>query len=371
LLQNEENMSENKSVRGASIFVFLQTENLYKFKINTMIRKVTILGFILFAFVSLRAQDTLLTTDNTKLVGEIKSMDRGVLVMETDFSDDDFTITWLKVQKISSQRNFRIILSNDERLYGTILYENGKLTIQDEEKGAESVEVSDIVYMKQVDEGSVFDLINLALDVGYSYTNANNLQQLNGSLTADYTRNKWGVDLYATTVKSIQTGVDNVMRNTAGFGLKVFANYGFYGDLGADYYSNTEQSMDLRSNYNLSLGKYIFRTNRQYLSASIGAAFLNENYSDTLVDRNSYEGKVGVEYNMFDMGDLNVFTSINLYPSFTEKGRLRTEYKLDVKLDLPRDFYIKGSLHYNYDNMPAEGVTFDDYVYTFGIGWEL
>ena len=336
-----------------------------------MIKQYIIFAVLLLTFGFTKAQDTLLTTDNTTLVGEIKSMDRGVLVIETDFSEDDFTITWLKVKKISSQRNFRIILKSEDRLYGTIIYKNEELTINDEERGARNVDVSDIVYMKQVDDGSVLDLINLALDVGYSYTNANNLQQLNGSFNADYTRNKWAVSVYATTVKSIQTDVDNLMRNTGGLGFKVFVKYGFYGDLGADYYSNTEQSMDLRSNYNLSLGKFVFRSNRQYLSTSIGAAYMNENYSDTLIDRNSYEGKFGLEYNMFDMGDLNVFTSINLFPSFTEQGRMRTEYKLDVKLDLPRDFYIKGSFNYNYDNMPAEGVTFDDYVYTFGVGWEL
>ena len=336
-----------------------------------MMKKATIIIIILLAFGYAKAQDTLITTDNTILVGEIKSMDKGVLVIETDFSDDDFKITWLKVQKLSSQRNFRIILDSDARYYGTILFENGKLTIQDEEKGNQSVEVDDIVYMKQVDDGSVFDLINLSLDVGYSYTNANNLQQLNGNLNADYTQNHWGVSLYASTVTSVQTDVSPVIRNTGGLGFQVFMKYGFFGDLGADYYSNTEQSMKLRSNYNVSLGKYIYRSNRQYFNATAGAAFLIEDYSDTLTDRTSYEGKLGLEYNMFDMGDLNLFTSVNIFPSFTEKGRMRTEFKLDVKYDLPRDFYIKGSLNYNYDNRPAAGVTFDDYVYTFGIGWEL
>ena len=336
-----------------------------------MIKKIIVLGFILFAVVSLKAQDTLLTTDNTTLIGEIKSMDRGVLVIETDFSDDDFQIEWLKVKKISSQRLFRIILDNEEHYYGTIAFQDDKLIIQDDEKGSQSVKVENIVYMKQVDEGSVLDLINLTLDVGYSYTNAQNLQQLNGALNADYTRNVWGVTLYASTVVSTQTDVSPVIRNTGGLGFKVFAKHGLFAMLGADYYSNTEQSMDLRSNYNLSLGKYIFRTNRHYFNTTVGGAFMIEDYSDTLTDRTSYEGKIGVEYNMFDMGDLNVFTSVNIFPSFTEKGRMRTEYKLDIKLDLPRDFYIKGSLNYNYDNKPAEGVSFDDYVYTFGVGWEL
>ncbi len=336
-----------------------------------MIKKTTILAFILFAFINVKAQDTLITTDNTILIGEIKSMDRGVLVMETDFSDNDFQLTWLKVKKVVSHRSFRVILKNQERYYGSIVFKDDKLTILDEEKGAISASPEEIVYIKQVDQGSIFDLLSLNLDAGYSFTNAKNLEQINGSIRADYTTNKWSANIYATTAMSNQTDVESVMRNTAGIGIKAFLRYGLFAGLGADYYSNTEQQMQLRSNYNLTFGKYLFRTNRQYLNTTVGGVFLNENYSDTLADRNSYEGKLGIEYNMFDMGDLNVFTSVNLFPSFTEKGRMRTEFKLDIKLDLPRDFYIKGSLNYNYDNQPAVGVSFDDYIYTFGVGWEL
>jgi len=336
-----------------------------------MIKHIILITLVFFTFSQIKAQDTLVTTDNTVLVGKIKSMDKGVLIMETDFSKDDFRLTWLKVKKVISNRDFRIILENQARYYGQITYSDNKLSIQDQEKGSLSVDIEEIVYLKQVDKGSIFDKINLALDAGYSFTNANNLEQLNGSLTADYTTNVWGANLYATSAVSKQTGVSLVMRNTAGIGLTAFIKHGFFAILAADYYSNTEQQMQLRSNYNINLGKFIFKTNRQYLRATVGTAFLNENYSDTLVDRNSIEGKFGLEYNMFDMGDLSVFTSINLFPSFTEKARLRTEYKLDIKLDLPRDFYIKGSLNYNYDNQPAEGVGFDDYIYTFGIGWEL
>jgi len=336
-----------------------------------MLKRITIIIFVLFTFISIKAQDTLVTTDNTTLIGEIKSMDRGVLVFETDFSDDDFKLTWLKVEKVVSHRKFRIILNNQERYYGSIIYSNDKLIIQDKERGEITVNTKEIVYIKHVDEGSIFDLLNLSLDVGYSFTNAKNLEQINGSINADYTTNKWSTNIYATTAMSSQTDVESVIRNTAGLGFKAFMKYGFFAGIGGDFYSNTEQHMQLRSNYNITFGKFLLRTNRQYLNTTLGGAFLNENYSDTLPDRNSYEGKLGIEYNMFDMGDLSVFTSLNLFPSFTEKGRMRTEFKLDVKLDLPRDFYIKGSLNYNYDNKPAEGVAFDDYIYTFGVGWEL
>ena len=39
--------------------------------------------------VAYAANDTLLVSNGDVLVGEIKSMERGVLVMETDYSDSD------------------------------------------------------------------------------------------------------------------------------------------------------------------------------------------------------------------------------------------------------------------------------------------
>ena len=319
----------------------------------------------------LKAQDTLVSTDNTILIGEIKEMDKGVISIETDFSDSDFKISWLKIKEIISQRNFRFILSNQKRYYGTISMNGEKIVIHDTEKGDVEVLTEELVYLKQIDKGSVLDIMNLSMDLGYSFTNAKNLEQINGSINADYYTNVWGVSGYFNTVQSRQDDVSPVKRNNGGFGAKVFAKYGLFVTADADFYSNNEQNMDLRTNYSLSVGKYFVRTNRIYFNTSLGFAYLMEDYSDTLVDRKSYEGKITMEYNMFDVGDFNLYSKLDLFPSFTEKGRLRTLFSLNVKYDLPRDFYIKAGLNYNYDNKPADGVDPNDYVYTFGVGWEL
>ncbi len=334
-------------------------------KINIII----IIFFISFTFA--KAQDTLLSTDNTILVGEIKEMDKGVISIKTDFSDSDFKISWLKIKEIKSQRNFRFILSNQKRYYGTISMSGEKIKIHDEEKGYIEVSMIELVYIKQIDKGNIFDIMNLSMDLGYSFTNAQNLQQINGSINADYYKNIWGVSGYFNTVQSKQDNVSPVKRNNGGFGAKVFAKYGLFVTADADFYSNDEQNMDLRTNYSLSIGKYFIRTNRIYFNTSVGFAYLMEDYSDTLVDRTSYEGKITMEYNMFDVGDFNLYSKLDLFPSFTEKGRLRTLFSFNVKYDLPRDFYIKAGLNYNFDNKPAKGVDPNDYVYTFGVGWEL
>ena len=333
--------------------------------------KYLLFVFVLLVMNEVKSQDTLVSTDNTILVGEIKEMDKGVISIETDFSDSDFKISWLKIKEIKSQRNFRFILSNQKRYNGFISMEGDKIVIHDSENGDVMITTEELVYIKQVDKGSVLDIINLSLDLGYSFTNANNLEQINGNLNADYYTNIWGVSGYFNTVQSKQNDVDPVKRTNGGFGAKVFSKYGMFFTAEADFYSNNEQNMGLRTNYSVSFGRYFIRTNRIYFNTSAGVAYLMESYSDTLPDRESYEGKVTLEYNMFDVGDLNLYTKVDFFPSFTEKGRLRTLFSFNVKYDLPRDFYIKAGLNYNYDNKSAEGVDPNDYVYTFGVGWEL
>ncbi len=337
-----------------------------------ILKSIFLLTFILLQHSSY-SQDTLVANDGTILTGEIKEMDRGTISMETSFSDNDFRITWLEVKNIISPRSFRFTLSNGSRYYGTITKDtiSGRLHIYDKKKGAISIKAEELVYLKQVDGGSILDVINLSMDFGYSIAKANNLRTLNGAINADYIVNKWGAKASYSVVNSNQDDADATNRMDGALSFEVFFPRDFYSKASASYHKNNSQQIDLRSTYDLGLGKYFVHTNRIYFNSDLGIAYTMENYSDTLVDRKSIEGKIGLEYNMFDIGDLNLFTKLYIFPSLSEKGRLRSIFKFTAKYDLPRDFYLKTSIDYQYDNKPIEGVDPDDYVLTFGIGWEL
>jgi hypothetical protein len=74
---------------------------------------------------------------------------------------------------------------------------------------------------------------------------------------------------------------------------------------------------------------------------------------------------------MFDFEDLDLNTNINLFPSLSENGRWRIDYSLDIKYDLPWDFYIKTGLQFNYDNQAALTGSNFDYIFTTGFGWKF
>jgi len=317
--------------------------------------------------------DTLIIEGHTVLVGGIKEIDQGVVTMKTSYSDKDFKIKYLKVKAIISERTFNFTLNDGRRFFGSISIDSisNQLRIFDRKKGFVIVNPNELVYLKQIDEGNIFDILNLSLDIGYSFTKSNNLHQFNSSINGDYNRRVWGIAGNINTVQNFQDKVDPTRRTTAEIGFKLFHKRDYFTSINANYLSNNEQQIDLRSSYDMNYGKYLVHTNKVYFNAAIGLAYTLENYSDTIFDRHSFEGKIKLEYNMFNMGDLNMYTSIAVLPSLTEKGRVRANIKFNVKYDLPRDFYIKTSYDNNYDNKPVEGSSVDDYVITFGVGWEL
>mgnify|MGYP005838459147 CR=1 FL=1 len=335
--------------------------------------KLLFLFSIFSQLTTLGQNDTIISKDNNVLNGEIKGMDKGVLTFKTSYSDSDFKIEWLEIKMIISNQKFSIVNTDGDRYFGSIKKDtiHNKMIISDKNHSLIITEIDDIVYLKQINEGHILDVINLSLDLGYSFTKSNNLHQFNGNLNADYYSNKWGVAISSNSIQNYQENAPKINRFSGNIDFKYFLRRVFFVSVIGDYYHNTEQQIRLRSTYNLSIGHYVKKTNKVYFNYSIGLVYNNENYVPEIDDVKSFEGSIKLEYNMFDLGDFNMFTNITFYPSFTERGRVRLISKISAKYDLPRDLYIKTTYDYNLDNKPIEGASESDYVFTFGVGWEL
>ena len=79
--------------------------------------------FLVFLFVGFGAHaqtDSLFLSNNDLIVGEIKSMDKNIIGIETDYSDVDFKIKWDNVKRVYSKTNYLITLSDGRRYNGFI-----------------------------------------------------------------------------------------------------------------------------------------------------------------------------------------------------------------------------------------------------------
>ncbi|MCG8309395.1 MAG: DUF481 domain-containing protein [Cytophagales bacterium] len=316
--------------------------------------------------------DSLIFTNDNYMVGEVKTMNKGVLMAETSFSDKDFAIEWEGIKEIYCTTFFLITLSDGRRFNGTISTSGpGTLKILEEDGSETEVAHNEIVFMDDVDRG-FWSQLYASIDIGLDLTKANNFRQVSMRSTLGYRAQRWTLDGTFNTLNSSQDETEDIKRTDGGVGFVYFLPKDWYLVTSVDFLSNTEQKLDLRTTTKAGLGKFVLHTNRKYWGFNGGLNYNNEDFSSADSDRNSLEGFLGTELNLFDIGDLSLFTKLVAFPSFTESGRWRADFNIDTKYEMPfdDDFYIKIGLTFNYDNRPVAGASDTDYVFHSGFGWE-
>lgn len=340
---------------------------------STQVRHLLLIVMLTATTTVLFAQhDSLISKKGDVIVGEIKSLNNGVLTIETDYSKNDFTIEWTGIKEIYSKTRFLITLKNGDRINGSFRSEDGgkKIVIADPEGKETATTLDDIVYLKGL-KSAFWSRVHANIDLGLSITKANDLKQYSVRSSAGYLADKWLADVYYNDTRSSQDSVADTKRTETGASFTYFLPKDWYLVGSLSTLSNTEQALKLRFTGKLGGGNYLVHTNRSYWGVGAGLSFNDEKFSNETPNRTSLEGYVGSEVNLFDIGDFSLLSNLYVYPSFTESGRWRADFKLDTKYELPLDFYLKFGVTFNYDNQPAAVGKETDYVYVFSIGWEL
>ena len=347
-------------------------ENNLKTIFTNNLRHIFLIAFMSFSFSNYAQNDTLILKNNDRLIGEIKKMENGILTIETDYSDDDFTVKWIDIIKINSDQSFLITLTKGERYTSTISSEENPAWVKLSNASQEiSIAIEDIVYIKPV-KSSFKSRLDASISLGFNITKSNNLKQLTVRSNLGYTAQYWSLKGTFNSVRSNQDDVDEIKRTDGSLQFKYFLKRDKFALFTSEFLSNDEQRLKLRMTNRIGLGKYFIHSNRLYLGGGAGLAWTNETFYDSVDEaRNSLEAFGAIEFNIFDMKNLDLLTSFIFYPSLSESKRIRLDYKIDLKYDLPWDLFVKLGLTYNYDNQPIEGASSNDYVFQTTFGWEL
>jgi hypothetical protein len=321
--------------------------------------------------VELYAQkDTLYFKNKEMMVGEVKSMSKNVLTVETKFSDQDFKIEFDKVEKLILVNKYSIYLVGGSNFFGTIKSNKDNEATITYNDTIKEVQISKIVSLNKIESG-FWKHFTGSFDFGYNLTKANNSEQLTFALQLNYVSEKWIHTVKYDQLKTVQDDVDDIERVNLDLDTKKYYKDSWFFNSNFSFLSNTSQSLKGRYNPSLGIGNYLVRNNKLYFLVGGGLAYNIEKYYDSTTDKNSFELVFGTQFNMFDFKDININTSVLMFPSLSEKGRFRSDIDFSFKYDLPLDFYIKASVSVNYDNQPYQDIEKMDYVFSTGFGWEL
>ena len=334
-------------------------------------KKLIILFIISFTLGTNAQKDTLVVKNGNVLFGEVKKLRSSVLTMETPYSDSDFSIDFSEVTELKIQKLCFMILTGGRRLTGYINSENpNEFTFTDREGNKSVYQMYELVVLDELDE-LFWKRVSGNIDLSFNLTKANNARQLSLGGGLRYRGPVWLSSAEINSLNSNQDNVNEIQRTdiTGDLQRTLSAKWYLLGKF--NYLSNTEQSLDARYSSILGGGRFLVLTNKLSWGLNTGVNYNIENFSDTTPDRESIEWYIGSAFDMFDYKDWSLRTNVNVFPSLSERGRWRIDYNLDIKWDLPLDFYIKTNLQFNYDNRAADSGSEFDYIWTSGLGWKF
>ncbi|PIB35200.1 hypothetical protein BFP72_07225 [Reichenbachiella sp. 5M10] len=332
---------------------------------------------LLFTLFTSQAQDKVVLTNGDQMIGSIKSFDNGVLEFETDYSESNFLIDWDMIKDLTSTDTFIINMSSGEKYNGSINITDQTATINKIDGETISVPFLEVVYLNSVSSG-FWDRMSISLDGGFTHSKSSNNNQLTVRGTASYLTTKINPDLYGNFLYNGVDANDSVRvvnrRNNYGGNFRLFIGKSWFGVTSADFLTSDEIEMELRSTYSLGLGYYPIRNHKLYLNIATGMALNNEIYNDaaSTPSNSSAEAYLSADFNAFDLENVTITSNCQYYKSLNQASRNRVNFTLDVKFDLPKDFYVGAGYTINYDSSPgAEGVSDTDYIFQTSIGWSL
>ncbi len=298
-------------------------------------------------------------------------MDKGVAIIETDYSKEDFKIEWDGVSKVVTTSSYSVTTSDGTRHMGRLYSPStGTVVIYNQDSIPFRCQIDEIVLFNPVKKKFI-DNLSASVSFGFSLTRAQNLKQLSIRSSVGYKAERWTSLVSFDAINSTQDDVEPIFRRDGSLNYNYLLPKDWYIPVTVTYLSNTEQQIERRVLTKLGVGKFLIHQNKAYWGFSTGANYNYEKYFGDTMNRRSWEGFFGSELNLFDIGDLNLLTRVVAYPSFTEKGRFRTDFTFDMKYDLPLDFFINLGVTVNYDNRPVEDSPAADYVLQTTFGWKL
>ena len=360
-----------KRVFSLMLHLYRYSQNRQGLNLSSLFGAIVLLC-LLFCSGQLVAQhDTLWVKNGNVLYGEIKSLNSGVLTMETPYSDDDFTIDYDDVTKLVIERRCIIVLVGGERLFGFLRSEEDKkVTIYSTEGTREGLDLDDVTTIEVIKK-KLIKRISGYIDIGFNLTKSNNQRQLNMDGGISYKGFKWIMNAKISSLFANQDNVELTERTSIDAEVNRLVSDKWYILASGSYLSNTEQDLQGRYSGKLGVGRFLSITDKLLWGIGTGLNFNIENYNDSSLNKESTELFISSRFNMFDFKDLSLDTNVDFYPSISERGRIRVDYNLNVKYDLPYDFYVKTSFQFNYDNQPPETASKFDYILTSGFGWSF
>ena len=318
--------------------------------------------------------DVVVMENGDRITGEIKKMEFGVLYFKSDRAVDTLKLDWERVVQLQSIARYEFETKNKDIYIGIIAKDEvspGELKVVLDDDSNVQLTIVDIISVHEMGR-SFLSRINLSLDAGASYTSANSRKTININVSALFRKPKYSGSLNFNSQFSGEPGTENTERQE----LQLIGNrflkrkweaVGLFAFL-----HDNQQDLDLRTTAGGGIERIFYESNRTLFYTIGGAVYTNENYFDEVKsDRNNVEALIALGLSTYRFRGSSLNTTVFVFPSLSDQGRVRVDTSFYWKWDIGRDLYLKLNFLDNYDNRPPpEGINHNSSI-SMTIGWSF
>lgn len=321
--------------------------------------------------------DIIILRNGDRITGEIKQLSHGLL----EYSTDDvgrLKVEWIKLQRIASRMYFEVEVATGLKYFGQLdsTAADGEVVVA-LDAAADTLRIGDVVAITPIG-GQLRNRLKAYLDIGFTLAKAQWATTLTGSGEVRYRGPAFGGGIAFSSYLQGQENTETAVRHS------IQADGGYYlgprDVLGALALVERNDELDLRLRVTAGggFGRTLSRTNTREVAAFAGLVVSRERSrledatgsADTTTT--SLEGYFRGSWAAFryDQPKLDFETDLEVFPSFSDGGRVRTNLNLRVKYELFPDFNLGLSFFDAFDSKPAgQESGKNDFVTSFTVGW--
>jgi len=315
--------------------------------------------------------DSLVMNNGDIITGELKQLTHGKLSYKTD-DMGTLSIKWDKVHRLVTRNYYEIELENGWKYYGSLDWptEDRKLVVV--LTGADTLTMHEVVEINRI-RSTFWARTNGYVDLGFNLTRANRQREWTLGAKGNYRGPKWGGSLEINSYFRFQEDTaSNTSRNTVMvLGRRLFRNkWSAIASVSAE--QNEEINLELRTITGGGPAYDLTRTNAMILQFIGGVVATNEKYSTSPDATLSMEALLGADWQAFkfDSPKLDLQSSVSIFPSLSDLGRIRTQWDFRFSYELLSDFTVGLTGFVSYDSRPpTTDAVKADYRANFTIGW--
>ena len=329
-----------------------------------------------FGNTAVRAQDddVVVVADGGRLIGEIRSLDRGKLRFKTD-ATDTIQVDWTHVLSLTSEQRFLVTLSDGRQLFGT-WSESGTDAVLRLNLAEAPLDLPLLLITRMTPiEGRLVDRIEMSIDLGYNASKANAVTQTDFSYAFSYRSEERRISLNVDASRSSSESQPNSVRMNNTVGYRRFIGDRRWDPQGFGAVERNDQlGLDRRVTLGGGMSRWVTDTNSRRINFTGGVVFTSEYETQAETGDQSLEAVVGVDLDWFryDDPELDVALRLATFQRLSDSSRTRGNLDVDLRWELINDFFWGFSLYYSFNTEPTGvNTSREDYGIVTSIGWSF